>query len=189
MALAVAPALQPLGCRSPRPRPASVGLITMDQSLTMPPEPAPSNAFLSDHATLLCTSYRRLTGRDLLVADADRALAEALYQAPFVVLSHGTEDDPIFNYANRSAQRLFEMGWLEITSMPSRLSAEPLSREERSRLLAAVSKQGFIDDYRGVRVSASGRRFRIEQATVWTLTDTQGRPAGQAASFATWTML
>ncbi|MEA3642760.1 MAG: MEKHLA domain-containing protein [Lamprobacter sp.] len=49
---------------------------------------------------------------------------------------------------------------------------------------AAVAERGFIDDYRGVRVSASGRRFMIEQASVWNLTDAQGRPAGQAATFA-----
>jgi hypothetical protein len=124
----------------------------------------------------------------LLVAKADPSLAEALYQAPFVVLSHGIEPDPIFNYANLTAQRLFEMTWAQMTSMPSRLSAEPVSREERARLLAAVSERGFIDDYCGVRVSSSGRRFLIEQATVWTLTDAQGRPAGQAATFANWAM-
>ncbi|MBK5938281.1 MEKHLA domain-containing protein [Halochromatium roseum] len=155
----------------------------------MPSEFSPDNAFLAEHARLLCTNYRRLVGADLLVAKADQSLAEALYQAPFVVLSHGTEPDPIFNYANRTAQRLFEMTWARITSMPSRLSAEPVSREERARLLAAVSERGFIDDYHGVRVSSSGRRFLIEQATVWTLTDAQGRPAGQAATFAKWTLL
>jgi hypothetical protein len=161
----------------------------IDERLTMPPEPSPANAFLADHVALLCTSYRRLTGADLLVADSDPSLAEALYQAPFVVLSHGTEPDPIFNYANLAAQRLFEMTWAQLTAMPSRLSAEPVSREERARLLAAVSEHGFIDDYRGVRVSSSGRRFMIEQATVWNLTDAQARPAGQAATFAQWTLL
>lgn len=69
-------------------------------------------------------------------------------------------------YANLTAQRLFEMTWYEITSLPSRLSAEPESREERARLLAAVSKRGFIEDYCGVRVSSSGRCIMIEQETV-----------------------
>jgi len=125
----------------------------------------------------------------LLVVDSHRSLAEALYQAPFVVLSHGTETDPIFNYANLTAQRLFEMTWAQMTSLPSRLSAEPLRRQQRERLLTAVSERGYIDDYRGVRISSTGRRFLIEQATVWNLRDTQGRPAGQAATFAQWAML
>ena len=153
-----------------------------DESRTMPPEPSPANAFLAEHAALLCTSYQRLTGTALLTVDANHSLAEALYRAPFVVLSHGTEPDPIFNYANLTAQRLFEKTWAQITAMPSRLSAEPLIREERARLLAAVSERGFIDDYRGLHVSSSGRRFMIEQASVWNLTDAQGHPAGQAAA-------
>ena len=138
---------------------------------------------------MLCASYQRLTGSDLITADSGRSLAEALYQAPFVVLSHGTESDPIFNYANLTAQRLFEMTWAQITALPSRFSAEPLSRRERERLLKAVSERGYIDDYRGVRISSTGRRFMIEQATVWNLRDTQGRPTGQAATFAEWVVL
>jgi hypothetical protein len=155
----------------------------------MPSEPAPANAFLADHVAMLCVSYQRLKGAALIVVDSDRSLAEALYQAPFVVLSHGTETDPIFNYANLTAQRLFEMTWAQITSMPSRFSAESLSRQERARLLKAVSERGYIDDYRGVRIASSGRRFMIERATVWNLDDTQGRPAGQAATFAQWAVL
>ncbi len=155
----------------------------------MRPEPSAANDFLADHVARLCASYRRLTGRDLLpdVADASpEGLAEALYRAPVVVLSHGREADPIFNYANLTGQRLFEMSWAEITRLPSRYSAEPVSREERARLLAAVTAKGFIDDYRGVRVSKSGRRFMIEQATVWNVADESGAAAGQAATFARW---
>ena len=164
-------------------------MSTIDEYFAMPCEPSSRNAFLAGHVAMLCASYQRLTGKDLIVADADQPLAEALYQAPFAVLSHGTEPDPIFNYANLTAQRLFEMTWAQITAMPSRLSAEPVSREERASLLAAVAERGFIDDYRGVRVSSSGRRFMIEQATVWNLGDAQGRRAGQAATFAEWILL
>ena len=32
----------------------------------------------------------------------------------------------------------------------------------------------FIDDYTGVRISASGRRFRIDKAVVWNLVDQEG---------------
>jgi hypothetical protein len=40
-----------------------------------------------------------------------------------------------------------------------------------------------------VRVSASGRRFRISGATVWNLVDEQGWRRGQAAAFAEWQYL
>jgi hypothetical protein len=70
--------------------------------------------------------------------------------------------------------------------MPSRLTAEAPDRGERARLLAEVSARGYIDDYAGVRVSRSGRRFMIARATVWSLVDEAGRRRGQAATFGTW---
>jgi len=112
--------------------------------------------------------------------------ARRLYDAPFVVLAHDTAADPRFTYANRTAQRLFEMPWSEIVGLPSRLSAEAPAREERQRLLEQVATRGYIDDYSGVRISKSGRRFRILRATVWNVHDRLGRPLGQAATFTDW---
>ena len=73
--------------------------------------------------------------------------------------------------------------------MPSRLSAEPDLRSERAALMARVTRDGFIDDYSGVRVSATGRRFRIQKATVWNLDDDAGTRHGQAAAFSDWAFL
>jgi predicted DNA-binding protein (UPF0251 family) len=56
-------------------------------------------------------------------------------------------------------------------------------------LLAAVTARGFIDDYSGVRISQTGRRFRITRATVWNLISETGRPCGQAAMFDRWEFL
>ena len=81
------------------------------------------------------------------------------------------------------------MSWAELTRTPSRLTAEAPNREERARLLAAVTAQGFIDDYSGIRISKTGRRFRIQQATVWNLLDDQGHYCGQAACFSQWHFL
>lgn len=67
--------------------------------------------------------------------------------------------------------------------MPSRLSAEAPLREERQALLERVSRRGFIDDYAGIRISARGTRFRIENAVVWNLIDAAGVRHGQAAMF------
>lgn len=73
--------------------------------------------------------------------------------------------------------------------MPSRLSAEFADQAERARLLETVGRRGAIEDYAGVRVSASSRRFRIERATVWNLIDAAGARHGQAAAFGEWTRL
>ncbi|SDW48222.1 MEKHLA domain-containing protein [Thiocapsa roseopersicina] len=149
------------------------------------PYPDPSNDFLSDHTRLLCASYRRLTGRDLIDPGLDdREAARRLFAAPFALLSHNADPDPILTYGNRRVLDLFELDWEQLTRMPSRLTAEAPDREERARLLAQVTAHGFIDHYSGVRVSSGGRRYRIDGAVVWNLIDRKGRHLGQAATFA-----
>lgn len=136
---------------------------------------------------LIAQSHLRLTGRMLVPAGSDPV--RALWDASPVVIAHGTEDDPLFFYANRAALGRFDMALDTFIGMPSRYSAEAPLREERQALLDAVARQGFIDDYAGVRIAASGRRFRIEAATVWNLIDTAGTVHGQAAAFSQWTEL
>src|SRR5580700_7500578 len=143
--------------------------------------------FVMAHTACLARSLRHWTGRELLPGISRPAeLAQIFFEAPFVVVSHGTEADPVLNYGNTSALALWEMSWAELTRTPSRLTAEAPNREDRARLLAAVTKRGFIDDYSGVRISKSGRRFRIAQATVWNLFDERKNYAGQAAMFSRW---
>jgi hypothetical protein len=138
-------------------------------------------------------SLRSLTGRDLLpehpAAIDDATLIRELGGARFVLLCHDTRPDPVFLYGNQTALDLFEVSWHELTTMPSRLSAEPLARDERTAMLERVATDGYIDDYRGVRVSSSGRRFLIEQAVVWEVVDSAGRRWGQAALFDRWVPL
>lgn len=142
------------------------------------------------HAGILLRSFHRLVGRDLLAPDSDEAAqAQRLFEAPFAVLSHGIEDDPVLNYGNRRALELWEMSFAEFTRMPSRATAEPMLRQERERLLAIAAEKGFIDDYAGIRISSAGRRFRIENAIIWNLFDDDGQRRGQAAAFDRWTYL
>lgn len=130
--------------------------------------------------TLIADSHERLTGRPL---------PKPLWSAPCVILAHGTELDPIFFYGNRLALELFETTADRHIRTPSRLSAEAGGQTERARLFDEIRRHGFVDDYAGVRVSATGRRFRIERATVWTLVDGAGHAHGHAAMFAHWTRL
>lgn len=142
------------------------------------------------HAKCLVRSYQHFTGRKLIAEHGSAAeLVQALDEAPFVLVSHGTEADPILNYGNATALELWEMPWDEFTKTPSRLTAEAPNREERARLLAAVTAHGFIDNYSGVRISKTGRRFLITQATVWNLLTEEGLPCGQAASFKSWSWI
>lgn len=149
-----------------------------------------AHPFYRQHGHLLCQSYQRFTGQPLLpdLSPQDEPIA-ALFAAPFALLSHGIEADPIFNFGNQTALTLFELTWEQLLQMPSRTSAEPLNQAERQRLLARVTQQGYIDDYSGVRISATGQRFLIREAIVWNLIDAQGQYQGQAAVFAQWFFL
>jgi len=129
-------------------------------------------------------SYEQLLGHELLknwrkIDD----LVAALDAVDFALLSHGTEADPIFNYGNRATLARFEMAWEDFIQTPSRKSAEPMNRDERRALLDRVTRDNYIDDYAGIRISATGKRFRIEQAVVWNLFDEAGEACGQAATF------
>ncbi|RQZ20921.1 MEKHLA domain-containing protein [Burkholderia sp. Bp9031] len=131
---------------------------------------------------LLADSYARLLGRPLVpqamsVVEATEWLYES---APFAVLAHNTDRDPIFIYGNKAAQRRFEYTWDEITRLPSRLSAEAPDREERRQFLERVQRFGYESGYKGVRIGKSGRRFMIEEATLWQLLDANGKLHGQA---------
>jgi len=118
-----------------------------------------------------------------------RGLAREAFFAPFVLVSHDTANDPVFNYANRAALDLFQVTWGEFTQLHSRESAEPESRHERARLLAEVKRKGYCEGYSGIRISKSGERFRIMDVTVWNLLDAEGCYRGQAAVYAKWEYL
>ena len=153
-------------------------------------EPAELNDYLEGHVRRLLDSFRHCTGKDLVQQEqSPREQARALFYAPFVVLSHDSGSDPLLNYANEAGLHLFELTWEELIALPSRLTAEPLHRDQRARFLGRVTQHGYIEDYTGVRISWSGRRFLIEQATVWNVRDEQGAPYGQAATFSRWRFL
>ncbi|SCK25638.1 MEKHLA domain-containing protein [Vogesella sp. LIG4] len=141
-----------------------------------------------DFFQLLTSSYQRLLGVPLV--DPALPQAEAMHwlyeQAPFCVLSHNTAASPVFVYANRTAQRCFGYSWDAFTQLESRLSAEAPNREERDRLLQAVQRDGYASGYRGLRIAADGRRFWIENVTVWNLLDDAGVYHGQAATYRSW---
>ena len=152
-------------------------------------KPALEKDYLAEQAALMLKSYKHWTGDDLTASGGDSIDADSLFEAPIAVLCHGTEDDPLFNYGNKTALELFEMSWDELIGQPSRVSAEPASQEERSRLLEEVSQKGFIDNYKGVRISKTGKRFLIERAIVWNVISESGTIIGQAAALLSWTHL
>lgn len=153
-------------------------------------QPSAENNYCGEHAELLLSSFYRLTNKQLI----DPSLSQVeryrlLNEAPFCVVSHDTAEVPVFNYGNKIALHMFELSWPEFTQLESRKSAEPSVQSERERLLNRVAEYGFIDDYKGVRISSTGQRFFVEKAIVWNLVDGLGVFRGQAAVLYEWTVL
>lgn len=138
----------------------------------------------------MLNSYRDLLGKSLLPnppSSADEK-AEQLFKLNAVVLAHDAQDDPVFCYGNLAALKLWEVDLATLLAMPSRKSAEPVERSDRSEMLKQGLEQGFISDYEGVRVSATGKRFMVRNATIWNVFEAGDR-IGQAATFSDWEYL
>lgn len=139
------------------------------------------------HTQRLLHSYQYWIGQSLLDLNASpEDVAQGLFEAPFVVVSHGMEPDPIFNYANRKALELWELSWNDFIQMPSQKSVDKIMREDRERLLIEVVTKGFTRDYTGIRTSSSGKRFWIKDTVLWNVLDENKQRCGQAASFSNW---
>ncbi len=138
----------------------------------------------------LLDSYVYWLNHDLILRKGSQyEQAELLFNSAFVVVSHGTQNDPILNYGNRVALSLWEMTLQQFTQTPSRLTAEPVNREERARMLSQAREHGYISDYCGVRISHSGKRFYVDQAVIWNVFKPDGTMLGQAAKFSKWRFL
>ena len=155
------------------------------------PSPIWFSPEMLNHGRLLLQSYTALTGKELvssalLKSDPDEAAKSLFLMYDRVVLSHGTQkemkDGPILNYGNTAALRRWGASWEQLTTMPSRYTAEALERAERDKFMMQVTANGVVDDYAGVRIALDGTKFRIERATVWNIV-VDNIYYGQAATF------
>lgn len=128
---------------------------------------------------LICDSYLYWTKTKLIEKPQD------LFYAPFAVLSHGVEADPLINYVNILTCQLWGGNEAQLIGMPSRLTALTPDQEERARLLKEVTENGYIKNYSGIRVSLNGKQFKISNAVVFNLLE-NGIYKGQAAIINKW---
>lgn len=142
------------------------------------------------HSLRLINSYQHWTGQELCAAVSEPAtIAYELFHASFALLSHGMEADPILNYGNQQALAAWEMSWQDFTRMPSRQTAEPSERQGRAQILNQATQQGYIHNAQVIRISQTGRRFKIEDVELWDVLNQQGQRCGQAARFSQWQWL
>ncbi|WP_066426214.1 MEKHLA domain-containing protein [Anabaena sp. 4-3] len=141
------------------------------------------------HSQRLMKSFQHWLGKSLLDVNGSlEEVAQQLFTAPFVLVSHGIEPDPIFNYGNLKALELWGLSWEEFTKMASRKTAEEIVQQERDRLLAEAATQGF-SYFSGVRITSTGKRFHIQDGILWNLLDEQHQYCGQAAVYTKCTFL
>jgi hypothetical protein len=145
-----------------------------------------------EHISLLgfiWDSYLHWTNKTLLPHIVSGNQASALHAAPFGLLCHDGAPDPLFTYANLNAQKLFDRCLMDFIGLPSRLSAESVMQGARHSKLQEALHNGIITDYSGVRVSATGRRFFIQNVSIWNVKDDLGTLIGQAAMIPHWDYL
>ncbi|AKG22736.1 MEKHLA domain-containing protein [Calothrix sp. 336/3] len=135
------------------------------------------------HTQRILKSHQHWLGYPLL--DCHGSLEDIAYQlftANFVVISHGTESDPIFNYGNQKALDVLELSWQELIQTPSRKSAEAGEQQERNKLIASAASSG-IRKWSGVRISQTGKRFAIQEAVIFNVLDEEMQCSGQVCCF------
>lgn len=144
-----------------------------------------------ERCTHIAASYDHFFGVPLLQKNFFSAaqLAEGLYNAPLAIVSHDNAEDPVFRFGSRMALQLWRMDDDEFIGMPSRHSAEIVEQDERRAFLEEVRKNGFTDNYSGIRISAARERFEIANVRLWNVIDDEGKPIGQAAAFRDWQYL
>lgn len=139
---------------------------------------------LKRHAARLIRSYEHWTGQPLVAPGNETESAIRLFEHPALVLS--LAEGTTYNYANRTAMNLFERDWKQITNMEGDESAEPHLRQERRERLREALARGCVRGYSNVRISAHGRRFRLEDGTLFAVLDEAGNSCGVAAVISRW---
>ena len=94
------------------------------------------------------------------------------------IASHDTNG--FFNYLNKSALSLFKVTKDQVIGRSTTMTAPKSEQKQRNELLNQVNSHGFIDNYKGIRVTSDGELFQIEDATIWNVVDKNSHKMGQA---------
>lgn len=146
---------------------------------------------------LIARSYKQFTNKDLSnIDDLDSVIAahsniknlikKISENNSIVNECFDLSADPIFIYGNNAALKLWELSFEEFTKFSSRNTANLDQQSSRNSLLQEVLDKGFIENYSGIRVSKSGKKFMIENAMVFQVYDLQDHNIAQAVLFANW---
>jgi hypothetical protein len=129
-------------------------------------------------------SFAHVTGKSFIAeAGLDpNALGQSAWAGNFALLTHRGDASATLNYGNQFALKLWEMDWTQFTATPSGDTAPRNAVAARDLLMEKVAKDNFVTGYQGERISRHGRRFLIEDVTIWRLLE-GGDAFGMAAFF------
>ena len=94
------------------------------------------------------------------------------------IASHDTNG--FFNYLNKAALSLFKVTKDQVIGRSTTMTAPKSEQKQRNELLNQVNSRGFIENYKGIRVTSDGGLFEIEDATIWNVYDKNSHKIGQA---------
>jgi MEKHLA domain len=101
----------------------------------------------------------------------------------FGILSHGMQDDPIYNYGNCAALELFDQTLETLCQTPSRYSTVESLMEDREQLIRKINDVGYGTILNAVRTTPKGKLFVIQKIWIWHVYHDNGRRIGLAALY------
>lgn len=168
---------------------AKTGFAVDVLATTKPIDPIIGIKDKSRHISILNDSLEKLTGIDLYermrIVNGDASFEDICRNNRFVLISHNTEKDPIYNFGNEACLEAFARSWNELCVTPSRESVVINSEDEelRIKLMSKVTTEGFVECYGGKRVRGDGKFIQLVNAVVWNCYDETGEYYGQACLF------
>ena len=141
-------------------------------------------------ASFILTSHEKAFGYKLFkhenTTNSNQINSKKLFSLNKIVLSHDNTNDPLINYSNALALKLWDKTWAEMIGMPSRLTAPKNEQKKRARVIKDALLKDFSIGYDGIRVSGKGVLFRIKNVRIWKIWDENSNEYGQAATFSDW---
>ena len=122
-------------------------------------------------------SFTKHTNK-LLPLEKNRDLISSFDECLLPIASH--DINGFFNYLNKSALSLFKVTKDQVIGRSTTMTAPKSEQKQRNELLNQVNSNGFIDNYKGIRVTSDGELFQIEDATIWNVIDKNSHKIGQA---------
>ena len=147
--------------------------------------PVHENNYQAAFIRRVIDSFARATGKSLIHQSGidPEAPGRSAWLGNFALLTHRGDPGATLNYGNAFALRLWEYDWNSFVSTPSAATAPEEASESRDAAMKKVALDNFVSGYSGARISRTGRRFLIQDVTIWRLMDDAGGSFGVGAFF------